>query len=93
MKSMATLEMLTYVILEPYQMKMLKFLAKPSISVASKINKVNQLKEDLKMDITEEEMRELISHLNIIENNIQKSDVEKRLYDIINMEFEYLLMT
>ena len=93
MKSMATLEMLTYVILEPYQMKMLKFLSKPSISVASRINKVNQLKEDLKMDITEEEMKELLSHLNIIENNMKKSNIEKRLYDIINMEFEYLLMT
>lgn len=92
MKSMATLEMLTYIILEPYQMKMLKFLSKPSISVASKINKVNQLKEDLKMDITEDEMRELLNHLNIIENNMKTSNIEKRLYDIINMEFEYLLM-
>ena len=92
MKSMATLEMLTYIILEPYQMKMLKFLSKPSISVASKINKVNQLKEDLKMDITEYEMRELLNHLNIIENNMKTSNIEKRLYDIINMEFEYLLM-
>ena len=90
--NMATLEMLTYIILEPYQMKMLKFLAKPSISVASKINKVNQLKEDLKMDITEDEMRELLNHLNIIENNMKTSNIEKRLYDIINMEFEYLLM-
>jgi hypothetical protein len=90
---METLEMLTYIILEPYQMKMLNFLSKPSINVANKINKGNQLKEDLKMDITEEEMKELLSHLNIIENNMKKSNIEKRLYDIINMEFEYLLMT
>ena len=93
MRNMTALDILIYSLLEPYQMKMLKFVSKPSISVANQINTMQQFKQDFNVEITEDEIRELLEQVKIIEqkkNN--RTNVEKKLCEIVNVELENLLV-
>ena len=91
MKNMTSLEILIYTLLEPYQMKMLKFVSKPCISVANQINAVEQIKKVFNIDITENDLNELFEQVNIIENKKDRNNVEKRLCEIVSNELENLI--
>ena len=91
MKNMTSLEILIYSLLEPYQMKMLKFVTKPCISVANQINSIEQIKNEFNIDITEKDLNELFEQVKIIENKKDRNNVEKRLCKIVNNELQNLI--
>ena len=91
MKNMTSLEILIYSLLEPYQMKMLKFVTKPFISVANQINSIEQIKNEFNIDITEKDLNELFEQVKIIERKKDRNNVEKRLCQIVNNELENLI--
>ncbi len=91
MKNMTSLEILIYSLLEPYQMKMLRFVTKPCISVANQINSVQQIKNEFNIDITEDDLNELFEQVKIIERKKDRNNVEKRLCQIVNNELENLI--
>jgi hypothetical protein len=91
MRNMTALDILIYSLLEPYQMKMLKFVTKPCISVANQINSIEQIKNEFNIDITEKDLNELFEQVKIIENKKDRNNVEKRLCKIVNNELQNLI--
>ncbi len=90
-KNNQTLEILTYILLEPYQRTMLKFLSKPSISLVNKINIIEKINEHLCIDITDDELNEFLSMFKYLQNNIYKNNNEQRLFQLVNVEMNNLL--
>ena len=90
-KNNQTLEILTYVLLEPYQKTMLKFLSKPSISLVNNFNVLNQLNVDFNVDINDEELNEFCSMFKYLQNTNDKNNQEQRLFELINLEINSLL--
>ena len=90
-KNNQTLEILTYILLEPYQRTILKFLSKPSISLVNKLNIMEQLTEDIYIGINENELNEFCKKFNYLQNINSKNKIEKRLLHLVNVEMSNLL--
>ena len=90
-KNNQTLDILTYILLEPYQRTILKFLSKPSISLVNKLNIMEQLTEDIYIGINENELNEFCKKFNYLQNINSKNKIEKRLLHLVNVEMSNLL--
>ena len=90
-KNNQSLEILTYILLEPYQRTMLKFLSKPSISLANKINIIEKLNKHFSTDITDDELNEFCSMFKYLHKSIYKNNIEQRLFHLVNLEMNNLL--
>ena len=90
-KNTQTLEILTYILLEPYQRTMLKFLSKPSISLVNKLNIMEHLTDNIYIDINDEELNEFCTMFKYLQNSNSKNNIEKRLFQLVNLEMNNLL--
>ena len=91
-KNMQAIEVLAYVMLEPYQTRMIKFLTKPIISLSKTFNVSNKVNWNLNEDhISESEMDNFCKEFKKLKTNIKKTNIEKRLFTIVNNEIDNLI--
>ena len=90
-KNNQTLEILTYILLEPYQRTMLKFLSKPSISLVNKLNLMEQLTEEIYIDINDDDINEFCTMFKYLQNSNSKNNIEQRLFQLVTLEMNNLL--
>ena len=89
---MQAIEVLAYVMLEPYQTRMIKFLTKPIISLSKTFNISNKVNWNLNEDnISESEMDNFCKEFKKLKTNIKKTNIEKRLFTIVNNEIDNLI--
>ena len=84
------LEILTYILLEPYQKTMLKFISKPSISLVKKFNVLEQLNHEINVDINDEELDEFCTMFKYLQKTNYKSNEDQRLFELVNLEMNNL---
>ena len=84
------LEILTYILLEPYQKTMLKFISKPSISLVKKFNVLEQLNHEITVDINDEELDEFCTMFKYLQKTNYKSNEDQRLFELVNLEMNNL---
>ena len=84
---MQMIELFNYILFEPYQNTILKFLSKPYISISSyKCNLIDLLPKMFKTEFTKEEFNDFLnSYTKIIELK-NKNPIEEKLFRMINLE-------
>ena len=84
---MQMIELFNYILFEPYQNTILKFLSKPYISISSyKCNLIDLLPKMFKTEFTKEEFNDFLnSYTKIIELK-NKNPIEEKLFRMINIE-------
>ena len=92
-KNMQIIEVMAKVILEPSQTRMIKFLSKPTISLTKTIKKTNKVKWNLNEEnnISDSEIDDFCEEFKQLKTNIKKSNIEKRLFNMVNSEIENLI--
>ena len=92
-KNMQMLEILTDLILEINQIKMIKFLSKPIISLGVHNNLRNKITWNAEEDeqITEKEIEIFCKEYKKLYYNKNKNHVEKKLFHIVNLEIDNLI--
>lgn len=76
--------------IEPSQTRMIKFLTKPIIS----LTKTNQIENKMKWNsdnISESEINDFCQDFQKLKTNIKKTNIEKRLFTIVNNEIDHLI--
>jgi len=87
---MQAIEVLAYIMIEPSQTRMIKFLTKPIIS----LTKTNQIENKMKWNsdnISESEINDFCQDFKKLKTNIKKTNIEKRLFTIVNNEIDHLI--
>jgi hypothetical protein len=92
-KNMQMLEILTDLMLEINQIKMIKFLSKPIISLGVHNNLRNKITWNAEEDeeITEKEIEDFCKEYKKLYCNKNKSKVENKLFHIVNLEIDNLI--
>ena len=89
-RNMQAIEVLAYIMIEPSQTRMIKFLTKPIIS----LTKTNQIENKMKWNsdnISESEINDFCQDFQKLKTNIKKTNIEKRLFTIVNNEIDHLI--
>ena len=90
-KKMYLIEILNYIIFEPYQNYLLHFLSKPSISISEyNLGFIDYLNKIYKSDYKSDDINEFIKSYNQLIEIKEKSQKDKKLNNIINIEMGYL---
>ena len=92
-KNMQILEILTYILLEPNQIQMIKFLSKPTISLNKpKLNDTHKVHWDIntKNKIPDNETKDFCQEYKKLNSTVKKNDVDKKLFTIVNLELDHL---
>ena len=92
-KNNQILELLTAIILEPNEIKMIKFLSKPIISLDFDKNRKNKITWNAEEDtyISETEINEFLQEYEKLQKNINKTNIKNKLFDIINLKIDNLI--
>ena len=92
-KNNQILELLTALILEPNEIKMIKFLSKPIISLDFDKNRKNKITWNAEEDtyISETEINEFLQEYEKLQKNINKTNIKNKLFDIINLKIDNLI--
>ena len=88
---MQILEILTYILLEPNQIQMIKFLSKPTISLnKTKLNETHKVKWDInsKNKIPDNEIKDFCQEYKKLNSTVKKNDIDKKLFTIVNLELD-----
>ena len=89
-RNMQAIEVLAYIMIEPSQTRMIKFLTKPIISLTN----TNQIENKMKWNsdnISESEINDFCQDFQKLKTNIKKTNIEKRLFTIVNNEIDHLI--
>jgi hypothetical protein len=90
-KKMYLIEILNYIIFEPYQNYLLHFLSKPSISISEyNLGFIDYLNKIYKSDYKSDDINEFIKSYNQLIEIKEKTQKDKKLNNIINIEMGYL---
>ncbi len=92
-KNMHILEILTYILLEPNQIQMIKFLSKPTISLNKpKLNETHKVQWDIntKNKIPDNEIKDFCQEYKKLNSTVKKNDIDKKLFTIVNLELDHL---
>ena len=76
--------------IEPSQTRMINFLTKPIISLTN----TNQIENKMKWNsdnISESEINDFCQDFQKLKTNIKKTNIEKRLFTIVNNEIDHLI--
>jgi len=93
LKNMQILDILTYILLEPSQIKMLKFASKPVISINKRKSSTNKITWNLDNDNEENEIdiKDFCKGYKEIQTTIKKTKINKKLMTIVNEELDNLI--
>ena len=93
LKNMQILDILTYIILEPNQIKMLKFISKPVISFTEKKNSTNSINWKLEDDNEGKEkyVNDFYKGYKELQTTIKKTKMDKKFITILNEELDHLI--
>ena len=93
LKNMQILDILTYIILEPNQIKMLKFISKPVISFTEKKNSTNSISWKLEDDNEGKEkyVNDFYKGYKELQTTIKKTKMDKKFITILNEELDHLI--
>ena len=91
MKKMNLIDIYGYILFEPYQNVILKFLSTPLISIYQcDFNVINHLNKLLSLDFNYQDINNFISSYNKLNDFKEKTKGEIRLSNIINIEMGHL---
>ena len=91
LKNSQLIELLNYIILEPYQSILLKFISKPSVSLVNKIDIFEKIIYKNNFEITEKEFENFEKSLKFLFEKKVKNNLEKRLLNLLNLEINNLI--
>ena len=91
LKNSQLIELLNYIILEPYQSILLKFISKPSVSLVNKIDIFEKIIYKNNSEITEKEFENFEKSLKFLFEKKVKNNLEKRLLNLLNLEINNLI--
>ncbi len=88
---MHMIELLNFILFEPYQNSILKLISKPYISLeSSKPNLVDYLPKIYRSDLNFQEIKEFSLSYNKILNSSNKNKIDEKLFNMVNIDIENL---
>ncbi len=91
LKNSQLIELLNYIILEPYQAILIKFISKPSVSLVNKIDIFEKIMNKNNFDISNKEFENFEKGFKFLCEKKEKNNLEKRLLNLVNLEINNLL--
>ena len=84
---MQMIELFNFVLFEPYQNTILKFLSKPYLSITSyKFNLIDFLPKMFKTEFTKQELKDFTNGYNKLLKIRKKNQIEEKLCNMVNLE-------
>ena len=90
LKNLQRTEYLNFILLEPYQNVVLGYMTKPSISLDYQFDVFEHLKSKYNPDFNKGEIDDFLKSYNHLSKIKNKSSIDTRLFNIINIELENL---
>ena len=91
LKNSQLIELLNYIILEPYQSILIKFISKPSVSLVNKIDIFEKIMNKNNFEISNKEFENFEKGFRFLCEKKEKNNLEKRLLNLVNLEINNLL--
>ena len=91
LKNSQLIELLSYIILEPYQAILIKFISKPSVSLVNKIDIFEKIMNKNNFEISNKEFENFEKGFKFLCEKKEKNNLEKRLLNLVNLEINNLL--
>ena len=90
LRNLQRTEYLNFILLEPYQNVLIGYMTKPSISLDYQFDVFEHLKNKYNPDFTGKEVEDFLRYYNQLTEIKNKSSVDTRLFNIVNIELENL---
>ena len=91
LKNSQLIELLNYIILEPYQAILIKFISKPSVSLVNKIDIFEKIMNKNNFEISNKEFENFEKGFKFLCEKKEKNNLEKRLLNLVNLEINNLI--
>ena len=91
LKNSQLIELLNYIILEPYQAILIKFISKPSVSLVNKIDIFEKIMNKNNFEISNKEIENFEKGFKFLCEKKEKNNLEKRLLNLVNLEINNLI--
>ena len=91
LKNMQMLEIINFIVLKGYESVIVRFISKPSISIANKIDVFEQIQNRYNYNTTEKEIIDFFQSIKYLHEKDAKSDRDRKLINIAGIELNHLM--